>query len=514
MAKIEREDAIAVVTVHGTGDTATGPDGAKWWQRGSAFAQRLTARLQAQGVKAEIVPHFWSGANSASDRESGADGLAVLIKKCAAKYKGVHVVGHSHGGNVANDAADFLRWGRRRLRRNTRDEISSVTTVGTPFFNSKTGVAQRGAGRAFMLQAWGSAIIFPLIVLAWLVGLVAQYVLARETVADRYATAQAANEPLTLPIEQAIQNEFTGLHVQAGFWLLYVVVVGLAVRFMWRMSTRGIRRAMRPKRMKDAPVQIFSLWHPNDEAISFLQKIENAPIEAFPKGALYRGSRSSAVGLGVLATILLGALAALFLLASIKFAPAQTIVEPWFRELSASDVTAGQDANELSLVLFFFSVGVIIAAPVVFALFYLIYRYVIGNLLELSVRGLLNSRVAGTLRGIAYGKDGDQTLCNISTTSHTLHCRELMLSGDCAARMQQGAAAAANKLLEKYRWALFSVGADTNASLNELSTDAMTWDSLVHTTYFDQQEVADAIGDHIATEAKRLGEVEPGAWQA
>jgi hypothetical protein len=26
----------------------------------------------------------------------------------------------------------------------------------------------------------------------------------------------------------------------------------------------------------------------------------------------------------------------------------------------------------------------------------------------------------------------------------------------------------------------------------------MTWDSLVHTTYFDQPEVAAAIGDHIA----------------
>ena len=26
----------------------------------------------------------------------------------------------------------------------------------------------------------------------------------------------------------------------------------------------------------------------------------------------------------------------------------------------------------------------------------------------------------------------------------------------------------------------------------------MTWDSLIHTTYFDQPEVATAVGDHIA----------------
>ena len=105
---------------------------------------------------------------------------------------------------------------------------------------------------------------------------------------------------------------------------------------------------------------------------------------------------------------------------------------------------------------------------------------------------------------MAYGKDGDQTLCNVATTSHTINSKELTLTGPVAERMQAGAAVAANKLLEKYRWALFSVGADTNASLATLSTDAMTWDSLIHTTYFDQPEVSDTIGDHIAAEAKKM----------
>ena len=33
--------------------------------------------------------------------------------------------------------------------------------------------------------------------------------------------------------------------------------------------------------------------------------------------------------------------------------------------------------------------------------------------------------------------------------------------------------------------------------LSQLATDAMTWDSLIHTTYFDQPEVADMIAAHI-----------------
>jgi hypothetical protein len=64
--------------------------------------------------------------------------------------------------------------------------------------------------------------------------------------------------------------------------------------------------------------------------------------------------------------------------------------------------------------------------------------------------------------------------------------------------MKQGANGAAGKLIDKYRWALFSVGGDSSASLTSLTTDAMTWDSLIHTTYFDQPEVAVAIADHIA----------------
>jgi hypothetical protein len=64
--------------------------------------------------------------------------------------------------------------------------------------------------------------------------------------------------------------------------------------------------------------------------------------------------------------------------------------------------------------------------------------------------------------------------------------------------MQEAANGAAGQLIDKYRWALFSVGGDSSASLTSLTTDAMTWNSLIHTTYFDQPEVATAIGDHIA----------------
>ena len=82
---------------------------------------------------------------------------------------------------------------------------------------------------------------------------------------------------------------------------------------------------------------------------------------------------------------------------------------------------------------------------------------------------------------------------------HARHgTQEHVLAGDCAERMKVAANGAAGKLIDKYRWALFSVGGDSSASITSLTTDAMTWDSLIHTTYFDQPEVAVAIADHVA----------------
>lgn len=66
--------------------------------------------------------------------------------------------------------------------------------------------------------------------------------------------------------------------------------------------------------------------------------------------------------------------------------------------------------------------------------------------------------------------------------------------------MQTNAGAAAAKLIETYRWSLFSIGADSNAALANLANDAMTWDSLIHTTYFDQPEVVGLIADYIGDE--------------
>jgi hypothetical protein len=77
------------------------------------------------------------------------------------------------------------------------------------------------------------------------------------------------------------------------------------------------------------------------------------------------------------------------------------------------------------------------------------------------------------------------------------------LGGEVAQRMSENSAAASQRLFDKYRASLFSVEADESNAVNQLTQDSMTWDSLIHTTYFDQPEVAAMIGDYIAGEARK-----------
>jgi hypothetical protein len=454
---------IAIVTVHGTNDSAPGPDGDKWYQRGSAFTESLKQRLAPHGLEVDIVPHLWSGANSSYGREQGADDLCKKVKKCAKSHDSVHVIAHSHGGNVANMAADRMLWGVKRKRRS----FTSLTTVGTPFFRIGSSPIASIGGWVFVVIVVLSA----LLVMPVSIALVIALLFANET--DR-----------------------TGSLVGALFIGGIGIGVGFLYLFMWRLGQRGLRRARKVKRKDDCGAQVFALSHPNDEAITFLKRIETIPFEPFPKGSMRQGARMRATQWGV-NSALYGVILPVIL----------GFVLLFWNAMPADVLATMESVLPRALLTNVFGVFLICSIPAVPAIFFLAYiwrRYVIGMPSEWWVRGQMNRMVADVLRDMAMGRDSDQRISQVSSGSHSLRTKEVKLEGDVAARMQAGAEAASGQLIEKYRWALFSSGEDSNASLSKLSTDAMTWNSLIHTTYFDQPEVVDLIAEYIVAEDAKL----------
>lgn len=474
---------ITIVSVHGTGDTADEPDGPPdgehWFQTRSKFMARLRQRLAGHGVDAEIVPHLWSGANSAMERERGARTLVKTIRRAARRNGGpVHVIGHSHGGNVANDAARMLNWSRAQRQ----PKIASLTTVGTPFF--RTHVT-----RTDLLGAWLFAAIVGLSILM----IPAITAFASQGVTD--ATLDLVNLPFKDTVSHAAERRAMfeqtveiarasdpGLLARALDWATrhaYPVVSGLALLLMIPVAVYGLTRIRRAARRPSADTVVYSIWHPSDEAISFLRRLESLPLEPFPRWSLFRSSRTTGVNWGVNAVITLILIGAAFL--AFDFYRGVNVMAQPFQSAGAYLVVIG-----------------IAGAPLVFMSAYLIYRAFAAIVLELSLRGMLNNTIGGALIAMAFGRDGDHRIDKVSTHSHTYGTRDDVLSGEVAERMTANAAGASQRLFDRYRAAIFSVSADETNAINELATDSMTWDSLVHTTYFDQPEVAERIGDYIA----------------
>lgn len=432
MAADNERPTVAVVSVHGTNDGAASDAGAKWWQEGSSFAVGLEQALRGRGIAAELHAFRWSGANSALARAKGARALAATVRRLSRRHDRVHIVAHSHGGNVANIAADRLRWGSS----SGRASLASVTAVGTPFIRRRV---------SWFAQA--SAVLFLLV----------------SILASASWVLQVG--PSLLVQSDAVRSQ--------EFWFSFAVAAGVivfAMGVMMAVASEGLNRVFLPNPQLRSHNSIFAIRHPQDEAIAFLQQVDAMELEPIPAGALWRGSARLAGALsafvasvGVLSLLVLSAVSG------------DRVFGDW------------RPTHDLWL------------APLVFCLLYPLLRLALGLAPEFTLRGALNRRITNVVRGVALGADGVQRLGEISTRSHTLPTVEAELSAEVVERMRQRAAAQSARLIEKYRWPLLTAGADAQRALGEIATDALTWDSLIHTTYFDQLEIVEAIADHISS---------------
>lgn len=128
-----RKDAVAIL-VHGTFAGAPSGRGDAWWQVGSRFAERLEQQLPP-GVRLpeEHEVFRWSGNNSERSRNRAAGRLLRHLEAQERRGRDYHLVGHSHGGSVIWHTLKLATHQKRSL-----EGLKSWTTVGTPFLQHRS----------------------------------------------------------------------------------------------------------------------------------------------------------------------------------------------------------------------------------------------------------------------------------------------------------------------------------------------------------------------------------------
>lgn len=442
---------VAIVTVHGTGDSDTSNTGEKWWQKGSPFVENLQALLKRDGVDSRIEPFIWSGANNARERERAGETLCAMIQRIRRTARSVHVVAHSHGGNIANDAAIDLRWGRAPKG---RQPIASLITVGTPYLKSPVTQFQR----------WGAYFFFG-------IALIGAVVLSAVGLASLILDASQGWRPQTAVVLALLSGG------------------GVIFAFMIREASQGVRRVRRSRIGGAKDAVIFSITHPADEAVAALVGIEKLEIAPFPPWSMLHGSRIGAILWAARIVIAFVAVAVAWLAGS------------YFRFTSVWNQWIGVDP---AAPLTYLSVAGIIltAGAALWIAVYLLYRLAFGFLPDVLARDRVNRMLQGVFRGMAFGSVGDQRPGAVQTRSYAFDTEEMPFDGALRQKLAHKAEVGITALLAKYRAEIFSINADYKDLFARIPKDTQTWDGLVHTTYFDHDEIVHAIADRISRNAR------------
>lgn len=449
-----------VVTVHGT--FASGPTaGDKWWQTGGPLEADILKYVRAQSGEIRIEPFVWDGANSEASRWKAANSLLDAALSYEKKQEPYSFIGHSHGGSVIAYMLSLAT-----LRGNQLPHMSLWSTVGSPFMAVKPS--------GFFLNR-----LLPyekLTLLATICGgLLAFYFFSLRSNWPRVPLGElvACILPAMIAFLIAWQNDRKRqFHTRDGHSL---IVSSL-------FAARGL-----------------CLFHAEDEAINSLASASKARLRVFNSKFLTGISLSAVLLLTPVLFLFSFGLAAevLIKILGIAATPAHSIAGYFDRWTSAADYVGSNYTDPFLFGVLGRALGynaqlaLLVAAFVVFCFaVFLAVEWGAGVVSRLLAERL-NSLATFHVAQVAYGSDGVGTVVRGSGPNafeENNFSRRLPIEIEEAVQRvaDQAASKAITELRRKLGGLIASVGSNEHPGPGD---HFLTWDELIHTTYFAISEM-------------------------
>ncbi|RTL49011.1 MAG: hypothetical protein EKK46_15015 [Rhodocyclaceae bacterium] len=492
-----------VVTVHGTGDPNANPQLVKWWQSGSAFLEHFIQGLSLSGWMATVEPFVWSGRNSEHDRRAAGRTLASHIQALEISGLPYHLVGHSHGGSVIEEALIFAIT-RMKLEPNG---LKSVTTVGTPFIESRPKLFSANRLAAALLKPyWLTALLLTFSSL--LVGL-AQSGNHFKSVFYSYSTVF-----LGVPPSIVVQ-------VLAVFFVLTMALfspryIYFAVTERWRLSGNEVHRIQ----MATACLRQH-LWHRDDEAISGLSAAAKLRLRIFSDSKASTIARALTPFAGLLAFIFFlsaGMISLPGVATSLSLpidwsSTAQSLVLlgcNWtFHVLGINPENVNEESS-VAVVSALASLGwAFLLVAAMLQLIALLFRFALDLPIRYTIFRPLDRLISLRVKRNAFGEDTatDKAVGLGHKPPYIEEAHPALpdeISRILTERVNAGSAATMAKIRSTLGAALYSP--DEIDIIGSVQSE-LTWSELIHTSYFDCPEFV----AHLVDGVRALGAMSSGA---
>jgi pimeloyl-ACP methyl ester carboxylesterase len=463
-----------IVTVHGT--FASGPlEGSKWWQRGSPFAVYLDHLVEGSDGPLKVEPHIWNGFNSEASRRAAGEQLAGRLATLDATGEPYVVIGHSHGGSVVSAA--LLHAAKKR---NALSAMRGWFTIGTPFIKT-----ERQRFLFQRLHIFGKAIYLTLLTFMVLGALAMGY--------------EAEGRP---PVDWA-----KALFVFAlPLFLFYTTFRVLEMRRSVRFNKPLLRFAE-----ENFADRWLSLWHAKDEAVQSLKAVKRLDVQIFSRDF-------AASTLNLLAIVIIPILCIWTLTSETAMDAIAAHLFPIIDAVGDDIYSAGgtnifENAIVLLIALlvipatvlvpgFVFDdpsvlaqTGMLILGLAVLIGMAMCLTWIFNFLARLVSHGLslvLNPMTLAQLKAVAYGSDVQEDLAvDASEWPIWLSRGYPPLPPQVADNLELASDQAIGQAIPKFRNIVGNLtAAETPESTSDVLADYLTWQELIHTTYFEDERFA------------------------